>query len=55
MEQQRVAQETSPASQADLAECYRQMATDIQDEMGAEEWAESLDGENVDASVNTVH
>jgi len=39
------AHETSPNSQADLTEGYRQMASDIEHEMEAEEWAEALIGD----------
>jgi hypothetical protein len=33
------------SSQDDLAECYRQMAADIEHEAEAEEWAEALIGD----------
>ena len=42
MEHYSAAHETSPTSQSDLAEGYRQMTADREREAEAEEWAEAL-------------
>jgi hypothetical protein len=45
MDREIAAHETSPASQADLTEDYRQMAADTEHEVEAEEWVEALIGD----------
>jgi len=45
MDQETAAHENRESSQIDLAEGYRQMAADIEQEMEAEEWAEALIGD----------
>jgi hypothetical protein len=42
MEHYSAAHETSPTSQSDLAEGFRQMTADREREAEAEEWAEAL-------------
>jgi hypothetical protein len=45
MDHDSAADETSQPNQPDLAEGYRQMAADAENEKEAEEWAEALIGD----------
>jgi hypothetical protein len=54
MNPKNAANETSPISQGALAEGYRQMAADIEHEVEADEWAEALVGDILEADRGSV-